>query len=386
MKRAQRHQNGYVFRKGGVWYLRYYNPELQADGTIERVMRCQKLVEFGGDYRTKTAVRVLADEFLAPLNNGTMSPASTMTLNQWIEKRYLPFIKDHREPSTYAGYKNAFELHIRKHGDIALRDVRTFHVEKMLEDIAHQFDTAKTTIQHDKFFLSGAFKYAKRQGVLNTENPVRDAALPRCKETEDTHAYSLEDELTMIEILPEPASTIVALCAFAGHRKGEARGSRWEAYSGDEVWVKTCVWRRHKKGPKTKASKAPVPVIAMLAEKLNAYRQQCGSPDSGWMFPNSVGNPLCLDRLAKEVIRPALEAAGIEWHGWHAFRRGLATNLHRLGVPDKVIQRILRHANVRPTQDCYIKTCDEDAVAAMKQFEAKAAKTLSEIAASARVM
>jgi hypothetical protein len=27
-----------------------------------------------------------------------------------------------------------------------------------------------------------------------------------------------------------------------------------------------------------------------------------------------------------------------EWHGWHAFRRGLATNLHRLGVDDLTIQ------------------------------------------------
>jgi integrase len=85
------------------------------------------------------------------------------------------------------------------------------------------------------------------------------------------------------------------------------------------------------------------------------------------MFANSVDNPLCLDRLANDVIRPALTAAGIEWHGWHAFRRGFATNLH--GVPDKIIQRILRHANVRVTQDSYSKTADDDAIAAMKQFE-----------------
>ena len=47
---------------------------------------------------------MLADEFLAPLNNGTMSPASTMTLNQFIENRYLPCIESEKERSTYAGY------------------------------------------------------------------------------------------------------------------------------------------------------------------------------------------------------------------------------------------------------------------------------------------
>ena len=56
-------------------------------------------------------------------------------------------------------------------------------------------------------------------------------------------------------------------------------------------------------------------------------------------------------------------AAGI------AFRRGLATNLNRLGVDDSVIQRILRHSNVAVTQACYIKTASEDAKAAMQKLE-----------------
>jgi integrase len=59
-----------------------------------------------------------------------------------------------------------------------------------------------------------------------------------------------------------------------------------------------------------------------------------------------------------------------EWYGWHAFRRGLATNLHDLGVPDKTIQAILRHANVAVTQNSYIKTLDSQNIAAMRQLEA----------------
>jgi Phage integrase family len=58
-----------------------------------------------------------------------------------------------------------------------------------------------------------------------------------------------------------------------------------------------------------------------------------------------------------------------EWRGWHAFRRGLATNLNRLGVDDSVIQRILRHSTVAVTQACYIKTASEDAKAAMQKLE-----------------
>lgn len=48
--------------------------------------------------------------------------------------------------------------------------------------------------------------------------------------------------------------------------------------------------------------------------------------------------PLDLQRTVNEVIRPALKGSRVEWHGWHALRRGLATNLYELGVPNKVIQ------------------------------------------------
>ncbi len=87
------------------------------------------------------------------------------------------------------------------------------------------------------------------------------------------------------------------------------------------------------------------------------------------MFLSPVGKPVNLDALALDVIVPLVSKAGIQWHGWHAFRRGLATNLHQLGVPDKIIQRILRHSNVAVTQNCYIKTADSEVAAAMHQFE-----------------
>lgn len=58
-----------------------------------------------------------------------------------------------------------------------------------------------------------------------------------------------------------------------------------------------------------------------------------------------------------------------EWHGWHAARRGLGSNLYRLGVPDMVIQRILRHANVSTTATYYIKTAAADVRTAMATLE-----------------
>ncbi|HZC35780.1 MAG TPA: tyrosine-type recombinase/integrase [Chthoniobacterales bacterium] len=59
------------------------------------------------------------------------------------------------------------------------------------------------------------------------------------------------------------------------------------------------------------------------------------------------------------------------WHGWHAFRRGLATNLHQLGVDDKTIQAILRHSNVGLTMNVYVKSVSESQVNAMVSLSEK---------------
>ncbi|HXY49075.1 MAG TPA: tyrosine-type recombinase/integrase [Terriglobales bacterium] len=368
MKRT-RHQKGYLYKKGNLWLLRYYDNQELPDGGIIRVQKAQKLVEAVGDYRTKASARQLADEFLAPLNDSRMTPQSVMSLGRFVEGRYLPFVETHKRISTYHGYRNTWKRYLQQYGGIALRDFRTADVERILESILRANDLTSTTLQHIKAFMSGVFRYAKRQGVIHSDNPVRDAVLPKARPAEDTFAYSLELITQMLHVLPEPAATIVAAAAFTGARKGELRGFRWEGYDGEQIRISQSYWRSHRQEPKTRKSRAPVPVITQLAERLNLHRELSGNPSSGLIFQSPAGKPMNLDALARDVIRPALNKHGLEWHGWHAFRRGLATNLHRLGVPDETIQRILRHSTVAVTQNCYIKTADADAVAAMRSLE-----------------
>ncbi len=58
-----------------------------------------------------------------------------------------------------------------------------------------------------------------------------------------------------------------------------------------------------------------------------------------------------------------------KWHGWHAARRGLGSNLYALGVPAKVIQQILRHTNVSTTSTYYIKTVPTQVTDAMEKLQ-----------------
>ena len=71
---------------------------------------------------------------------------------------------------------------------------------------------------------------------------------------------------------------------------------------------------------------------------------------------------------AHSPIRVALRGTGLKWYGWHAFRRGLATNLAELGIGPKVIQRVMRHSKLDVTYDHYIQARDEKVDEAMEKL------------------
>jgi integrase len=367
--KGTRHQQGYVYRKGSLWLLRYYDSEFSSDGLVGRVQKTKKLANFGPGCPNKTAARDLAREFLESINLARNTPEAAMTLTCFAEDRYLPFVQKHKRISTYHGYRNMWKRYLKPRGEIMLREFRTVDGERMLESVAMEYKLTSTTLAHIKAFLSGTFRYAKRQGVINSENPMRDVVLPKGKPPGETYAYSLEEITQMLNVLPEPAATIVAVAAFTGVRKSELRGFLWENYDGEHMLISQSYWRGHALEPKTRQSRAPVPIIAKLAERLDCHRTLSGSPTKGLIFTSPVGNAVNLDALTAHVIVPLVTKVGVSWHGWHAFRRGLATNLHQLSIADKTIQRILRHANVAVTQACYIKTADSEVSAAMQKFE-----------------
>src|SRR6267143_2577315 len=191
--------------------------------------------------------------------------------------------------------------------------------------------------------------------------PTKQAVLKR-------HARLKEIRCILEHLLPLPKA-VVATASFAGLRRGELRGLEWPDLKGESLTVNRSIWKKFVNGPKTRASAQAVPVIRQLAEILNAYRISMGNPATGVMFHSGDGIPMDLDKLAQRVIRPLVKSIGMEWYGWHGFRRGIASNLYELGADEKVVQRILRHAKSHVTKERYIKAFDPAVLAAMKKLE-----------------
>lgn len=86
-----------------------------------------------------------------------------------------------------------------------------------------------------------------------------------------------------------------------------------------------------------------------------------------------------MDNLARREIKPDPKA-WVEWHGWHAFRRGLATNLREVSIADDIIQRILRHGDIATTQKHDAKTLPGSVRKAMQSSIASLKRDKSETA------
>ena len=364
-------QAGQIKKRGASWVLRYWETVLLPDGKTEqrrRVLKRLGPIE-NGDRVPPPEIKNEAKRILTPINSGTARPTSAQTLASFVNDVYLPFVEANKKPSTYMSYKIAWAL-ITPHLDgQQLRSFRVSHIDTLLQDVAAPRRRAQTTLRNVRNFLSGAFRYALRRDLVST-NPVRDAEVPKGLPKGETPAYTLDEIQKLLRTLPAGRSrTAVAVISFTGLRVSELKGLQWTDWVGNELHVRRSVWSGHITETKTRHSAAPVPVLPIVEKALKAHRAEA-SADCAYIFAGQRSRkPLRLENVVRREIKPALARAGIQWRGWHAFRRGLATNLHALGVDDLTIQRILRHGNVAVTQAAYIKTVPKQASAALRKLE-----------------
>ena len=390
-----RHQEGYIWRKGGNWYGRWWEDIIEEKGLV-RKQRARKLAEYCDRYRTERDVRPLLDEILRPLNEGKTRPEGTLSVAKFVESHYLPFVEENYKPSTLAGYKNLWEVYLSARlSKIVLRDFRTVDAANLFAEIHRAHGLGRTMLKHIKSFLSGVFTYAKNQGVIDGVHPIRDAMIPKkAAAPEETHAATPSEVLAIMDALhkaaEEKARLAVALMFFAGLRPGEARGICWEDYDGKRLIVRQSVWHTYTTSPKTAGSAKPVPVIEPLGSILADLREAEGNPLSGPILRGPSGKPLDLHNLANRVVIPTLKRCVVcqesesrhsnadhefrldeslpKWHGWYALRRGVGTAVADLSN-SLAAKGLLRHSSVSTTERHYIKDVPESTLNAMKLLE-----------------
>lgn len=389
-------QKGYIFKKDGSWFLRYRDDVIEGGG-VRRKQLCKRLAAVCDQYRTEKDLQGLRDETLAPINSGKVRPESTMSVADFAEDHWLPWVRENCKPSTVAGYETVWRIYLAPYlQKITLRDFRTADAANLFVEIHRRHKVGRTTLQHCKRRLSGLFTLARNQGALDSPNPIQGAMIPRkAAATPKTYAATPDEVMAILDTLEKAneweARAAVGLMFFAGLRPGEARGARWEDYDGKRLIVTQSVWHTHTTSPKTADAASPVPVIETLAEILAKVREMDGNPASGPILRGPSGKPLNLDNLSKRTIVPTLRRCKVchesearhenashdfkldetspQWHGWYSLRRGVATTLAGLTHNGMASKGLLRHTNLATTTRHYVKDVPENTLSAMNQLE-----------------
>lgn len=387
-------QRGYIFKSKRVWFARWRRDEIvkDADGNprIVRRQHCEKLCEYGDRYRSKKDVQALLDDKLHSLNEGREAPESTLSVCEYTEQFFLPWAERELRPATAHGYRALWKTYLRARLEkLTVRQFRCVDATNLLRDLHEAHELGRSTLKHVKSLLSAIFQHAKRAGVLDGLNPVRDAGIPRAAEDcKPTHAYSPEEITSMLDALEGTAKVAVALMFFAGLRPSEARALKWDDYNPKTKMLRIArsMWRSFTTEPKTEASIGSVPVPQTLADVLDAVPRT-----AEYILTSPGGKPVDLHNLASRVIRPALTKCAVcreekhdangheyqpigEWYGFYSLRRGCATLVTSLDSP-LAAKGMLRHSNVSTTMAHYIKDVPSDVLRAVEKVDALFEKT-----------
>jgi hypothetical protein len=288
-----RKQQGQIVRIGHRWYVRYWERR-NISGQVERKRVSHSIGEVTTRGKRPPAdIKTEVERHMATVNSGTVPAERIVTIGDFVERVYLPWIEEHKRPSTAKGYRDIWEDHLKPLSEqVWLKDTRTYHVQGWLNQIGAG-KLSRNTLKHVKSVISGIFTLAKQQDYFQGENPARDSAVnPKAAEPQETYAYTLEEIQVILSLLPEPAATAFAVAAFMGLRHGEIQGLLWENYHDGEMYVSRSIWNGRISDPKTRKGRAPVPVIRQLADRLEIHRLRYGSPvTNGTLESNSSVEP-----------------------------------------------------------------------------------------------
>src|SRR5216684_6322383 len=377
-------QSGHI-RVNGRWWILKVREWVVKDGVKRRIDSYKKLREIrhNDSEQTPADVQALANLELAKVNIGQGQGQSADSVKSYLEGYLAAGVgsKTRRKlrDVTIESYKRDYNVITDFIPDMQLRQVRNPDINRIFDAlIEDDSDTIhpQSTYNKAKNFLSGAFRTAVGTGLLDF-NPVTAAHSIDGRDA-NTHAYSLEEiHGLMSAVGHHTAQAAFMVLAFTGLRSEELKGLRWSDYDRREGLLnikRTIVQGKLVEDTKTTSSKAPVPVIGIVKKYLDAHLAR--NSGTGYIFhaPTDPERPINFGHLVWDDIIPTATKAGVEWHGLHAFRRGLSTLLHHLEIPELTISHILRHSTKSSKSVAgrhYIKPSLERMRAALEKVEAK---------------
>lgn len=334
------------------------------DGTPERVtVRGKTQKEF--DEKLAEAKRL----------HGKGLAMGNMTVFEWSE-RWMTVYKANATDTQKEHYKAKLKHDIIPAiGSMRIRDVRTSHLQELLNAYAGQ---KKGTVQKIRIALRQLFEDAETEGIIE-RNPASRLELPDMEEVVRRPLTALERKTVLAVATTHPRGPYVLTMLYCGLRRGEclALTAGDIDLKGKRLAVKKS-WSLRKnigkeKDTKSDAGMREVPIPDLLLPTLHALCND--KKEDALLFPKSDGKHATKQTCTwwwNSFKRQCHIAAGAKVYrnkvlvdsspfsddlSPHYLRHTYATDLYAAGVDEKARKAFLGHASNDVT-DTYTKMSD----------------------------
>ncbi|GAB3621787.1 site-specific integrase [Glutamicibacter endophyticus] len=321
-------------------------------------------------YPTEKAARVARNKVAASVDNGTYTPPSKVTVEQYLAE-WLPRRQrtgNGLKPTTVSNYRRYIENDITGSivGAQRITELRRDHVQRFVDQLMDEKRGA-VTIRRIIAVLKAAFRYAVRDGYMSA-NVASDVDLPTVEKKPVTVWAASELQSFLSEASKHRLGDLFQLVVRTGLRRGEVLGLRWDDVDFVEPKLTIRRTRVEVKGvaveqdsTKTDASMSSVELDTAAVDVLMRWKiRQDTERDvygdcwegEGHVFTLPDGSPLNPSYVTKlfTTIRKAAKAPALTFHG---LRHEHAALLAQADVDVMVISKRLRHSNIGVTNDFY---------------------------------
>jgi integrase len=341
-----------IFKRGGGYVVRFRDQHGK-----QRQIAAETLSEAR---RVKAEAKVSVDrkEF-KPAHRTTFADYAT----EWIES-YAGRTNSGLKSATISDYRRDIKRAADYFGRTLLVAIDPPAIKKYAK---HLVDTgmADATVRRYMAPLKACLATAMEDGLIRT-NPSAGVRLPLAKRKaveESVKALNLDELTALIGNVPgDWRRSLVVLLAETGLRIGEALALTWGAIDveGRRLHVRQRVLRGEIDTPKSARGRREVPISAATAKDLAAMRLASRfSTPTDYVFTNDAGEGI-RERSVYRWFKPAAQASGVGWAGFHALRHTAASRWLHAGVSIAQVSKLLGHADASFTLRTYISVLPTD--------------------------
>lgn len=342
----------------------------RSDGRWEAVLQLGYAKGKRKRWKRVAPTKKAAAEALARLQHqadaGLTIDTAGMTVGEWLAVWLRDEAAPTVRPRTLITYRRTVEAHlIPALGHVGLRQLTPSHVRAYLTG-KRAGGLAGATVQNHHIVLRRALEIAYRYEYVE-KNVARMVGAPR-PERYEAKPLTRDEVVEFLEAARgHPLEALFVVAASTGLRQAEVLGLTWPCVDLEEGFVRVdrtlARYDRafHMDPPKTATSRRAVAVPSQVVDmlricRLQQFEQRLKAPhwENEWdlVFTSESGAPIGPRAVHHEFVR-LLDQAGVRRVRFHDLRHGAATFLLAQGVPMKVVQEVLGHAQMSMTADLY---------------------------------